>query len=872
MRTSGLLRTLALGELGVYDSPSALATIVYLCRSYAMRRVILASLLIFASAASAQEEASQYRLAMIGHAHIDLAYRWRWNEVVKHVAPDTFRGILAMMEREPGLTFAQSQMALYEAMQEEQPELFNEIRRRILEGRWAVVGGMWSEADMISPSGESFVRQFLIGKDYARRQLGVDVKVGWLPDAFAGMAGTLPQILKGCGIDYCVLDTRHSPQEVFWWEGPAGSSVIAYPVFVAYNLPPLSPAILPSVLEWGARNPGLRSILVLYGRGDHGGGPRSDDLHGMKALEQRPGAPKIIYQTPQQYFDTEIRPHKDALPVHAGSLPGMIRLSYSSQARVRMANRAAENLLLTAEMFNTLGTLCQRKPSYPREDFTSAWKLVLRGQFHDALRGTATGRATDDAVADFGQAEREARALLSQGLQYIGSRIDTSGTGIPLIIYNASSWRRTGAVEVDVRLPEPATSLAVRDASGTDVLYQKTGPSEDPHKLRLLVLARDVPAVGFGTLRLHIGARSIASTPLRASASTLENEYLRVSADDSGAITSILDKRTGREVLAGTGIRPELLREDPVASSAWNLALTGEHAPLTAVSKAELVGSGPVRAVLRSHYRSQDSNITVDAILDAGIPRLEFELRADWHDRDKFLVIGFPTQIKHGDFTVEKPYGFEEVPTNGQRQCAGRWVDLSAEDFGLSLLNDGLDEFWVQDGVIRMGVLRGARDMDPRMDEGPHLFRYAIYPHSGGWRGAGTVQQAVDLNQPLVAVQEPHHSGNISPSADPRGNFVLPPVYSFLSVAPENIAVSVIKIQQEAWMPESLVVRLHETEGRATKGKLTVPLPFLRAEETNLIEEPITALPTGPGMDVALNFQPGEIKTIRLVLLPAGIE
>ena len=150
-----------------------------LAPSYAMRRLILVSLLIFAGVASAQEDASRYSLAMIGHARIDLAYRWRWNEVVRRVAPDTFRGVLAMMEREPGLTFAQSQMALYEAMQVEQPELFNEIRQRIREGRWAVVGGMWSEADMISPSGESFVRQFLIGKDYARRQLCVDVKVGW---------------------------------------------------------------------------------------------------------------------------------------------------------------------------------------------------------------------------------------------------------------------------------------------------------------------------------------------------------------------------------------------------------------------------------------------------------------------------------------------------------------------------------------------------------------------------------------------------------------------------------------------------------------------------------------------------------------------
>jgi alpha-mannosidase len=169
--------------------------------------------LSLASLASAGDRASgaddvgmsEYSLSLVGHAHIDLAYRWRWNETIRYIVRDTFRGVLDLMRQEPKLTFAQSQMALYDAVKREYPELYREIKDRVAEDRWVPVGGTWCESDMMFPSGESFVRQRLIGMEFARQEFGIrDIDVLWVPDSFCGHASTLPRILSRCGIKYYV--------------------------------------------------------------------------------------------------------------------------------------------------------------------------------------------------------------------------------------------------------------------------------------------------------------------------------------------------------------------------------------------------------------------------------------------------------------------------------------------------------------------------------------------------------------------------------------------------------------------------------------------------------------------------------------------
>lgn len=807
-------------------------------------------------------------LTFVGHAHIDLAYRWRWNETVSWITRDTFLGVLEVMRQEPGLTFVQSQMALYDAVMRAYPDLYREIKAEIAGGLWAPVAGMWSEPDVIFPSGESFIRQRLAGAQFLRQEFGLPPDaVMWVPDSFCGHAGTLPAILGRCGIKYYVL-MRGAPPDmpVFWWESRDGTRILAYSLPLPYDfeLGKLTPRVLRGMEDWFKHACGVQNAMVLFGTGDHGGGPRMKDVERKRALERTANGPAVSYGTPETYFREHVDPHGGAFPVHRGSLGALEGMPFLSEAGLKQLNRQCEHLLLTAEKFAALGACYQCKPSYPRVDFAEVWKRLLFNQFHDIIAGTSNGRACDDARAELTWVLAEGQALLDQGIEHIAGRIDTRGDGIPLVVFNPLSWDRTDVVEAVIRCVEPVDTLALRDKDGVEMPYQVLGLDAERRQWRILLLVEQAPSLGYKTVRAYPGQTPAFETALRASVTALENEYLRVNLTETGTVAGIFDKTANREMLSGEGNVFSLMREGNVSSS-WMAVFDGSEKELEAAGAPRLVETGPVRAVLRRAFHSEDSTFDVDVVLCAGAPRVEFVFNADWHDRDATLLVRFPTVVNGGAGAVELPYGFEEAASDGTRRCAHNWVDLSNTDCGVSLLNDGRYEFYLEGASLRMGVLRGAHDMDPRMDEGAHRLRYALYPHAGPWRDAGTVRQAYALNNPLIAAQEPHHDGRLGDYLSRSNDYALPPELSFFRVSHPDVMVSVVKMPQAEWTSDGeIVVRLVETSGRAASCVLTTPFRLLRAIETDHLEQTTLRDVEAKDNAVPFEFAPGEVKTVIL--------
>ena len=214
---------------------------------------------------------------LTGNSHIDAAWLWPWTETVD-VVRRTFGTAAQLMNEYPGYTFTQSAAAYNEWMADKYPALNAEIKKRIAEGRWEIVGGMWVEPDLNMPDGESLVRQLLVGKRWYKQAYGVDVRIGWNPDSF-GYNWQLPQIYKKSGIDYFVTqkmawnDTNQLPFKLFWWQSPDGSKVLAYfpHDYVNLNLSPVR--LAEDFANARKKSPGLEQMLDLYGVGDHGGGP-----------------------------------------------------------------------------------------------------------------------------------------------------------------------------------------------------------------------------------------------------------------------------------------------------------------------------------------------------------------------------------------------------------------------------------------------------------------------------------------------------------------------------------------------------------------------------------------------------------------------
>jgi len=798
--------------------------------------------------------ARNFDLYLVGHAHIDLGYRWRWDETVHRIARDTFRGVLRLMDEIPDFTFVQSQLALYEAVKQHYPEMYAQIRQRIAEGRWIVADG-WCEYDQTMPSGESMIRQHLLGSRYARQELGVDIDLAWAPDAFSGHAHTLPSILKGCGIAR-FLYGRGVPDEVgpvFWWEGPDGSRVLAYSPLYGYSAV-MGPRVFEHIARWKERTD-IPAMLYLYGRGDHGGGPRVGDFEAIAELACEPDAPRFIHATPQRYF-AEVLEARSDLPIYRGELGHGFTGSLSSEGRAKQRNRQMENLLLTAERFATFAMFLQRKPAYPRVYLQDAWRGVLRHQFHDELPGTSRAPVYRDNDDDYDRIQAMAEGILDD-------------------------WQRSEPVRVTLRLGAPPQHIEICDTDGRTMPTQTLRTWQEGHYWRaeVLFVARDVPPLGYRVYRARSHEREddIEDADILVVETqdviVLQTSYLLVTIDQrTGHVISVIDKQSGSEALVGPANVLQAIAEVPGRSTGWIIALSDEMDELYTPESIEVIRNGTVQATARVAYRWRDSYFCQEISLYARQPYVDFCLHAEWYERDRCLKIAFPTTVSDGEATFEAPLGAISRPADGAEAPAQRWIDISNGEMGVSLLNDCRYAFDILNGTMRMTALRGIPDLDPEADVGEHHLHYALYPHTGDWRQGSTVRRGWAFNMPLIARQALRRAGVIAPWIAPGINHAMPPAFGFLEVHPDNVVVTAFKLEQEDWGPGApVILRLYETDGRPTEARIAFAAPLMMLEETNHLEEPIESSAFHWEENVAtISFRAHEIKTFRFALAVPG--
>jgi alpha-mannosidase len=814
------------------------------------------------ASAPALRNPRDYTAYLVGHAHIDLSWLWRWEETVNDVAVHTFDGTLARMEKTPGLTFAQSQAALYEAMEKDHPEIFDRIRNKVREGTWLPVGGMWVEPDLNMPDGESLARQLLYGKRYFLDKFGVDVTVGWNPDAF-GHSWQLPQILAKAGVPFYVFE-RCAPDKTpfFLWQGRDGSRVLAH-VPQGWYLVSLKNG-LSDVIREAASETTIKDFLILYGEGDHGGGPRDSDLAAIEKYKNSPGQPRMIFSTPAAFFK-KIEDARADMPVVQKELNFTFPACYTTQAEAKRSNRASETLLLEAERVSALAVASGFRDYYPERDIDEAWKIVLRNQFHDILDGSSIGPVYDDVAGFYREARARARRALDFSLETIFGNVETRGEGVPIEVFNPLFWERNETAAADVALPFAPAALKVLSPSGETVPVQVLERKADPTEthFRVVFQAKDMPPFGYRVYRAVPVGREVQAekTSLTVSSKGIENEFLRVIVDEkTGWITSLFDKRTKREMLAGPANLQSIL-DEPESMSAWELGFKGEPLDLgESGATVQVIESGPVRGVIRVTTPFENSVFVQDLILAAGVARLDCRMSMNWQERNLMIKAAFPANLKGGQAEFEIPFGSLTRPADGAEVPALRWIDVSdpAAGAGLSLLNDGKYGFDVKGTVMRMSVIHGATSPDPEADRGRHEFLYSLYPHPGTWREAETVRRGYELNVPLLVRTGMAHKGS------------LPAERGFIRVSPSNVVLSTLKMES-GYNSRSLIIRLYETSGRKGEARIAFPWP-VTAEETDLIERPVRDpslfQSSGAANEIAVPLGAWEIKTIRVSRKP----
>ncbi|OQP86572.1 alpha-D-mannosidase [Rhizobium rhizosphaerae] len=742
------------------------------------------------------------RVLATGHAHIDYAWLWPQPETVRKIGR-TFASVNSLMKKHPDFRFLQSSALYYRHIEEEDPALFEEIRARIAEGRWEAIGSMWVECDTNMPSAEAFLRQFMQGRAYFKEKFGVESRVAWLPDTF-GFTGAMPQIMRHAGVDKMVTikiswnETNRLDDNLFHWQGNDGSRVLVH-MFDAYDNDGynmlMTPAALSEVWSKHAAKDMTDAVIASYGWGDGGGGPDPDQIECMPLLNLMPAIPTIEHARIETHIETLAEAAKTAaVPVWSGELYlEYHRATLTTQGRTKQLNRRAEYGLAAAEAASVIDRLDGGETPFPALD--ADWQLMLRNQFHDILPGSSIREVYEQTEPELEGVVERTDAIIAERLAAIAARHAGDGPS-GLLIANLSGSAKT-AVQIESPHPLP------------EALQPQ--PTDDGF---VTAIDRPLAPLALGFAATASARRATAS--LEDGIGKLENELVAVRLDAHGRIESLIEKASGRELMAGPGNRLMLYRNDlPRNFDAWDIEPgfeLGEEEWLS-LEGLTVTASGPHLAEITLARRHSASRIVQRMRLWSNSPRLEILTDLDWHDRRTYLRAAFPVTVHAEEAVYDQAIGVTRrathTNTSWQRAqfeaCGHRFVSLSETDWGCALLSADKYGFSARGNVMTLSLMRGPTFPDMLADEGEHRFTYAILPHDGRW-WSEAVQAEADL------------------LADPP-RFVAATTSPDLTVRP--VAFSGQQARFHALKPamdgKGYVLRLSEAAGR--RGPLHLDLP-----------------------------------------------
>ena len=788
---------------------------------------------------------------LIGNAHLDPVWQWRVSEGLSLIR-STFRSALDRMNENENYKFTSACAGYYFWIKHIDPDMFEEIKQRVKEGRWGVVGGMWVQPDCNIPSGESFCRHFLYSQKFFKENFGKITNIGYNVDSF-GHSAVLPQLFKKSGIDNYVymrptreIENPNLPEEnLHKWVSPDGSEVVSFRILDLY-CGDLSEERVKLYLEKS------QDQMLFYGIGNHGGGPSKEHLKQAEALVKEDG---FLYATPDEYFKNVAGAE---MPTVVGDLKHHAPGCYSANSKVKFENRRSECELVSAETFDTLAGLIVGG-DFHNAEFEKAWQRVMFNQFHDIIAGCCIKEAYPDAYNAYGYARQKAQELENFALQRIAAKIKTTdfldadfsemrdrlwyreGEGSPMVIFNPHPF----AVKTSVSFGAYSVTKVV-DHNGNNVPYQMVrAPYTDGKNINKCLFEVELPAMGYRVYYVYKktenSSETVIATDLRATESTLENNLVKVVIDkESGAVTSYVLKAENCEFAKGT-LGKAIVCDDS-GHDTWSHLINNLNDDIGEFGEGELslIENGPVRATIKSITKNGKSLLKKYYTLYKNDAKLHVRCVLDVDEEYKLIKFSFPVNVESPKVVYSMPYGFIEKTPNGEEDIAHEWVDMvdSNTNLGLGLINDGRYSHCAVDNDLRVIVARSCAYLDHYarevrdeemefIDKGEHEFNFILFPHIDN-ATADIANCGKVLNMPPVLVQETHHDG------------VLPQEYSALELDKKNISISALKNSEDG---EGLVIRFSETSGMATTATVNFKVINKSFE---------------------LNFTPQEVKTIKL--------
>ncbi len=711
-------------------------------------------------------------LHLICNAHIDPVWMWEIGEGVAETL-STFRVAADFCEEYDGFVFCHNEAMLYEWVEKNDPALFARIKKLVKDGKWHIMGGWYLQPDCNIPSGESIARGILLGKYYFMEKFGVDPKTAINFDAFGHSRG-LVAIIKKAGYDSYICcrpepDMLSLPAEDFNWVGFDGSKIAVHRAYNSYESH--RGEADKKIRGYIERNRGKSTGLVLWGIGNHGGGPSRIDLEKIEELMRVENEFNIVHSVPEAYF-AELKT-KEELPDYDGLMNPRYTGCYTTMARIKALHRKLENELYMTEKMASHAAIAGLL-DYPAEKLTAATKDLMMLEFHDILPGTSVEPVEKYATALAGHALTELNEIkLSSFLSLCRDKKKAEDGTIPVFVYNPHPYEVEKTVEVEFMLPdqnkdpahfalpevyqngEKLASQCEHEISNFNVDWRK----------HIVFRAKLAPSA---MTRFDV-AISLIPTPAERKAFdgkvfTFKNDRMEVRINLK---TGLIDKYIvdGKEYLKANALRPIVVADDENSWAHKERAfrkVIGEFSLMsdkrgTAFSgitdghiekSVRIIEDGDIRTVVEALFEYGDSMLCRRYYLSKTGAEIKISDKVYWNEKMKMLKLSVPTLLVKGNYIGEQAYGYEKLLANGEEMVSGKWNMVVGKENALSVINSSTHGSDFFEGEMRITYLRspgysaGKSDFSvrkpyimeqdrfsPFIDQGEHDFTLVI---SGG--------------------------------------------------------------------------------------------------------------------------------------------
>ncbi len=823
-----------------------------------------------------EQETAKATAYLVSDAHLDTQWNWDIQTTISQYVWNTLNQNLMLLRNYPDYVFNFEGGVKYAWMKEYYPREYEMMIPYIKADRWHICGASWDATDAIVPSTESAIRNILLGQQFYRDEFGVESTDIFLPDCF-GFGWTLPTIANHCGLigfssqklgwrKEPFHDGAKYPFTIGLWKGVDGSEIMmAHGFSYGHRFKPEDLTHSDMLAERAAMSP-LNTVYHYYGTGDIGGSPTPNSVYAVQKSVGSNGPVKIISaQSDKLYKDYLPYSSHPELPKYDGELLMDLHGTgcYTSQAAMKLYNRQNEQLGDAAERASVAAEVLGLTP-YPGKNLTEAWRRFIFHQFHDDLTGTSIPRAYEFSWNDEILTLKQFSDILEAAGSAVASEMDTRVKGTPLLVYNPLGHASSEVVELSVAIPGNVRGVEVYNAAGKPVRSQFLG-YEDGKAHFLAELT--APANGFEVYDVRKGSAP-KNTDVE-STNKLENSVYALTFDKNGDISSIVDKRNGRELVKdGKTVRLAMFTENESFDwPAWEiLKNTVDGTPVSVIEnvKVSLVENGPVRRTMKVEKDHGDSHFTQYVRLYEGdnADRIDFYNEIDWAALNSLLKAEFPLNLDNEKATYDLGIGTIQRGNNRANAYevpAQQWADLTDADgsYGVTVTNDskyGWDK--PDNNTLRLTLLHTPKTnkgytYQDHQDHGYHTFTYSLIGHDGALDKTKAAARAAGLNQKPKAFATTKHAGKLGKT------------FSLASVDNEALAIKALK---KAESGDEYIVRVYDTAGNGTQnGAVTFSQDILAAWEADGTEKALDKVAFN-GKSLPVSVAPNSLKTYRVRL------